>query len=250
MTDLTKAEVHDLCAALLDEANKGYKVGKGWAPYHQFDAALLPSTLATNFPELAAKIPNFGTPVLRAAAKAGKIAEVKVYNRWQFMSARVAAEWAAESALSDGERAERTTAAVEARFEQNRAEYGDDVRRWAVNTNSAAIPQDGIKPAIDAGLLIKPPQSHRLFGGGVDVVPASWADTYAELLEQDARRDAVIAERHRVMVGQLEGMIGPVHNRGGPVSLDDSQLERLLKVVGRSTGTLGTVRGQTRPPHR
>lgn len=234
MTDLTKAEIHDLCAALLDHACREHRCYPDISTYNM--ASFLPETLANQYPDLVAKIPGYGTRVLRAAAKAGAIAEVKEHPRWRFLSAGLAKQYAAELGLSDAERAERTAAVVASRFQQNRVQYKDDVRRWVVSARDSMGVSGGLKQALEAGLIVESTATTG-FDRTPGLVPADWADTYADLLEQDARREAVIAERHRVMVGQLEGMIGPVHNRGGPVSLDDSQLARLLKVVAGSCCT-------------
>lgn len=166
--------------------------------------------------------------VLRAAAKAGLLAESKRGSTyWWFTTPAKKAEADAEAALSDGERAERCVPRVRELYERNRAQYGDDVANWAVDGNLNAIPQDGIGPAVAAGLLV----TRRVPGLGSRLVPAEHADAYDDAMAAATHANEVAQAKHDALAAELATHTGPSRRGERHVSISTSQIERLLAAI-------------------
>lgn len=176
--------------------------------------------------------PKFGAEMLRRAARAGLIdgrdimAPHTTRSEWRFTTCELAAKWDAERALSDGERAERTAAAVRKMYAANRAEYGDKVWRWAVSSNLAAVPQDGIRHAIDGGLLVS--VSLPRLGGGY-LVPAEEHDAFTDAHEACEAHQARLKDRHDDLVNRLHAICGGY--RTNVAHLTSQQIEAILEAV-------------------
>lgn len=180
---------------------------------------------------------DFQTSDLHRAAKAGLIVERKS-GRWsEYTTPELYAELRAEAALTPAERAERTTAAVKEMYLERQVRYGDNVSLWGVSQNLAAVPQDGIAPALASGLLVPS-------GGGrytnEDLIPGDEFDAYKEALARFEAAEARAKEIHDAAWGRLVGLSGA---RTGSLNGERSEyiytsqiiklLERIDELEGR-----------------
>lgn len=178
---------------------------------------------------------------LRAAADGGLIAEKRLNRGSKFTTLVLAAEADAEAALSDGERVERTADVVRAMYEKNVRRYGDDVHLWPVSADLAAIPQDGIGLAVDAGVL------HRVESrglGGTRLVPDEHYDAFVEAREQKERADAAAQQKHEELSDRLLSMVGPPRRNERTMRLSTSQIESLLAALGNGHAETPTETGK------
>ena len=196
---------------------------KGWAVRHRADD--LPS------------LPNgFGSPMLRRAAAAGLIAARELGDRhdvWRFSTLDLAADWDAERALTDEQRAERTANAVRDLYADRRAQYGDTVALWPVSGNLAAVPQDGIKHAVEQGLLVRHDPRGRLWTHS-GLVPAdqhdafaqALADAFAQALADAEQREHRARATHSDLVDQVHAAVG-----GDRYTVDHLTIPQLRAIV-------------------
>lgn len=137
---------------------------------------------------------------LRSMAKRGLLAERPLKRGSLFCTPELAAAIAAEEALSDGERAERTAAAIRAEYAERKEHYGDKVPLWIV-TPLARIPEDGYDPAHQGGLITK-------VGGGY--VPAECYDAFAEALDAYQARQKELEHKCDEYQAEVNRMFPPM----------------------------------------
>lgn len=174
---------------------------------------------------------KFGSAMLQRAAKAGLIVARKNGPRrdaWCFTTLKLAAAWDTETALTDGERAERCATAVRNLYQRNIREYGDQVRHWPVGFDLNAVPQDGIQHAIDGGLLRRVDLTGPLAASGY-LVPVECWDAYADALEAAENRAERAQARHKALADRVYAYTGG--NRWNVDRLDADQMERLLALI-------------------
>lgn len=181
---------------------------------------------------------KFGPPMMKRAMKAGLIAG-REFGRpysggrtdFRYTTLTLAEEWDAEQGLSDGERAERTAAAVRRMYARNMRERGDDVWGWPVSTDLAAVPQDGIDHAIEGGLLHRVKRNGALAAAGGYLVPVENWDVYKEAAGAYENRQARAKARHEELVDRLYAHAGGHRNSVNHLASD--QIEALLALIER-----------------
>lgn len=195
-----------------------------WVDPRDIRSAAARSTTHPTLPD------KFGSAMLQRAAKAGLIVArnfavpFATRNEWRFTTLELAAAWDAERALTDGERAERTVAAVRGFYADNMRQYGDSVALWPVSEVYGMGYPDGIRPAVDGGLLREVNRS-----GSNGLVPAEEWDAFTEALTAEQVRAARLKSRTDDLRARLH-----VHT-GGSInnlrSLDAAQMQHLLDLI-------------------
>lgn len=190
---------------------------KNWAIRHRADD--LPS------------LPNgFGSPMLRRAAAAGLIAARELGDRhdvWRFTTLDLAADWDAERALTDEQRAQRTADAVRDLYADRRAHYGDTVALWPVSGNLAAVPQDGITHAVEQGLLVRHDPRGSLWTHS-GLVPADQHDAFAQALTDAEQRERRARSIHDRLADQVHAVIGGSHH-----TIRRLEVQQLRSIIAR-----------------
>ena len=168
--------------------------------------------------------------VLRAAAKHGRIVERRLDRGSVFVTVDLAERLAAEAALTDGERAERTAAEICALFERNMAGGRDKVWSWPVDRQLAAVPQDGITPAVLGGLI----REARVQGLGVRYVPADRYDVWADAYTAEQDRETAFKDRLAALAAKIDSTFPPTGRRNA-ATLTSEQLEAIVALIEQHT---------------
>ena len=169
------------------------------------------------------------TALLRRAARAGRIVTRYQAGRHQFTSHVRYAESRAEVELTDMQRAERTAAFVRDRYERQRREHGDNVHRWPVTTDYAACPQDGIRAAIELGLLVEVGRSG--LSNLMHYVPAECFDAFQTAVTDAEERAERLTARNQTLADQLLALAGPADHGRPIVQLNATQVRQLLQLL-------------------
>lgn len=177
----------------------------------------------------AVEVDSLTTSQMMAAARQGRIA-TRDGRRRQYTTVRLAAEHAAELALTPAERAERAMPAIVAEYERNLAESGDDVFAWPIMLDLARIPQDGIGPAESAGLIVRVDERW----GRPVYVPADYLDAYREAWEHAVGRADRLDRRWTQAVATVTAACGPARGETRMVEFSLDQLERLAALTGQA----------------
>lgn len=170
---------------------------------------------------------GWGTPMLRRAAAAGLIAEMRVDpgGSYLFTTLSLAEQWHAEASLTAEQRAQRTADAVRDLYADRRAHYGDTVALWPVSGNLAAVPQDGIKHAVKQGLLVRHDPRGRLWTHS-GLVPADQYDAFAQALTDAEQRERRSRAMHSDLVDQVHAAVG-----GDRYTVDHLTIPQLRAIV-------------------
>ena len=171
---------------------------------------------------------------LRSIAKRGLLAEKRLKRGSMFCTPDLAEEIAVEQGLSDGERAERTAAAVREVYAERKAHYGDKVPLW-VATPLGRIPEDGYQAAFDGGLLKKA-------AGGY--VPAECFDAFTEAHTAYLEHQERLRNKTEEYQAEVNRMFPRDHNER-VISVSLGQWERIRELL--PTPSPGGAEGSTLP---
>lgn len=172
---------------------------------------------------------------LRKLAKKGLLVERVQRNPYggrshtSFTTPEVKAAIDAEDALTDAERAERTTASIAVRYDENRAQYGDRIGLWPVDVSIMGVISDGLSQALEAGLVVEASQVKGW--GGKRYVPADRYDAWLEAYEDEKLREHRHQEHVDARVARLLEFAPKTDDRSRVVELSLTQVEALIKLL-------------------